>query len=95
MSQRVRHGFVVAAVAAVLLTVTPAPSQAAGLRERVNVQSFMERAWVSMAALWPDFEQETRRGWEKEGSAINPDGQPIVPTGLLQTLFNILTNGLP
>lgn len=93
MSQRIRRGFVVAAVAAVLLMVAPAPSQAAGLRERVTVRSFLERTWERMATLWPGFQQEASRPWEKEGSGIDPNGQPIVPTGLVQTLLSILTNG--
>jgi hypothetical protein len=77
MSQRNR--IVIAALAlAALLLASPSPSRAAGLREsRLPGIGALEQIWTWVISFWPDREApQPANAWEKEGSVINPNGQP-------------------
>lgn len=75
MSQRIRTLVVVVALGAALAVALPAPAEAAGFRggSRLPVLDAWERAWSWLARLAGPGEEAR---WEKEGSAINPDGSP-------------------
>ena len=74
-----------AGLAATLFLATPVPSHAVSLWEgAIPVAGTLERAWNWLTGLFPSSKPQQRRAtWEKEGSAINPNGEslitPIVP----------------
>jgi hypothetical protein len=78
MSQRNRLVIAALALSAGLFLAAPPPCRAAGFRvERLPVAGLWERVWDWMAQLWPAGGSATRTArWEKEGSVINPNGQP-------------------
>lgn len=73
MSQRIRRSLVVASLAVALFMAVPVPSQAAGWGEEAGLASFFERIWGWMENFVPE---RPDLSWDKEGSAIDPDGQP-------------------
>ncbi|HEX9944689.1 MAG TPA: hypothetical protein VGG03_21980 [Thermoanaerobaculia bacterium] len=80
MSQSVRRAFAAAGLALALLLTLPAPSRAAGpweepaARLAARVWSWLESLGIVAPQPASPFRQPAAR-WEKEGSAINPDGR--------------------
>lgn len=75
MSQRNQRWLAASALAAALLLAVPAPSPAAGFGRPAGVASgLLARAW----AWWENVRILPRpvAVWEKQGSAIDPDGAP-------------------
>lgn len=78
MSQRIRRSLAVSGLVVALFVAVPLPSQAAGWGEEAGLASFFERLWGWVETFLPGGLESS---WEKEGSAIDPDGRPIpVPT---------------
>lgn len=73
MSQRIQRSLVVASLAVALFMAVPVPSQAAGWGEEAGLASFFERIWGWMENFLPERPESS---WDKEGSMIDPDGQP-------------------
>lgn len=67
---------------AALFLAVPSPSRAAGLRPvRLPVAALVERVWTWIAELWPAGGSSAPAArWEKEGSVIDPLGQPHTTT---------------
>ena len=86
MSRRNRLVLAAAGLAATLFLATPAPSHAVGLWEgAIPAVGTLERAWNWLTGLFPSSKpQQQRATWEKEGGAINPNGNsllvPLPPT---------------
>jgi hypothetical protein len=73
MSQPIRRVLAAIALMAALLLAVPAPSHAAGFREPATLAM---RVWAWLESLLlgtPEPAVDTR--WEKEGSAIDPNGR--------------------
>jgi hypothetical protein len=83
MSQRNRLAVATLALSAALFLASPAPSHASGFRqERLPVAGFLERVWDWMTELWPaGGPSGPAARWEKEGGAINPNGQSNTASG--------------
>jgi hypothetical protein len=77
MSQKIRRALAVAAVAATLSLLWPAPSHAAALWEW-QPADLAARVWSWLEDLGILPREATTSGarWEKEGSMLEPNGQP-------------------
>jgi hypothetical protein len=81
MSQQTRRVLVALGLMAALFLATPAPSQAAGLRNALPVNNLAAHFWAWMEDLLPGAtapspaSHKPAAGLEKEGSGINPDGR--------------------
>jgi hypothetical protein len=73
MSQRIRRSLVVAGLAVAFFMAVPIPSRAAGWGEEAGLASFFEKIWGWVENFVPGRPDSS---WDKEGSMINPDGQP-------------------
>ncbi|MEA2599746.1 MAG: hypothetical protein QOF89_738 [Acidobacteriota bacterium] len=84
MSQRNRIVIAAIALVAALFLAAPTPARAASLSEgRLPLAGAWERAWSWLAELvFPGGGAPARptARWEKEGSAINPDGRTTPST---------------
>jgi hypothetical protein len=78
MSQRTRVVTAALVLSAALLLALPAPSRASSLwHERIPTLGWVERFWSWMTSLRPAGASSRRTApWEKEGSVIDPMGQP-------------------
>jgi len=81
MSQRNRRALAALGLTAALLLALPVPSRAAGLWE-VPALGFTARAWAWLESLGLPGRQAAAphrpaAAWEKEGSAIDPDGRTV------------------
>jgi hypothetical protein len=79
MSQRNRHTWAAVALLAAILLAAPAPTFAAGLPEgRLPLAGAWEHAWSWLAGLvlpGGGISPGLTARWEREGSAIDPNGQ--------------------
>ena len=81
MSQRNRRALAALGLTAALFLALPVPSRAAGLWE-VPALGFTARAWAWLESLGLLGRQAApphrpAAAWEKEGSAIDPDGRKV------------------
>ncbi len=78
MSQRNRLAIAALALSAALFLASPAPCRAGGLGpERITAAGLLERFLGWIHERWPGGNSAPQdQAWEKEGSAIGPDGQP-------------------
>lgn len=92
MSQRNQRWLAASALAAALLLAVPAPSPAAGFgKPTAGASGLLARAW----AWWEGVRILPRPVvvWEKEGSAIDPNGTPRPVTGFEPAPFVTSTPG--
>ena len=80
MSQKIRRSLALASLGVALFMAVPAPSRAMGWGEGTGMGSLFERAWRWMEVFVPGRPDSSR---EKEGSGINPDGQPVANSNAL------------
>jgi hypothetical protein len=77
-----RRAMAALSLAATLFLILPAPSQAAGLWATPSI--FVSRVWLWMESLGivelaaPSLKPVAQ--WEKQGSAIDPDGRTVTGT---------------
>lgn len=82
MSQQLRRVLVALGLTAALFLAAPAPSQAAGWRNILSGNDLTERLWAWMegllqGAVAPSLtSHKPAAGLQKEGSMIDPNGQP-------------------
>jgi len=88
MSRRNRMVLTAIGLLAALSLTAPAPSQAMGLWESgIPLADTLEKAWSWLTGHLPGAKPQARTPpWQKEGGAINPNGNsltvPILPTDL-------------
>ncbi|HTG31793.1 MAG TPA: hypothetical protein VLB76_02590 [Thermoanaerobaculia bacterium] len=83
MSQQIRRVLVALGLMAALFLTTPAPSQAAGLRNALPVNDLAARLWAWVEGLLPGAaalspaSPKPVAGLQKQGSMIDPNGQQV------------------
>ncbi|HEX4966732.1 MAG TPA: hypothetical protein VF173_38330 [Thermoanaerobaculia bacterium] len=81
MSQQIRRVLIASGLTATLFLALPAPSRAAGIRDTGLVPGLTARAWAWLESLLagvpapPAPAPRPGRIWEKQGSAIDPNGR--------------------
>ena len=79
MSQQLRRVLIALGLMAALVLTSPAPSQAADLRNVLSGHELGASIWSWIHSLLPDLgvhRSHPKDRFEKEGSGINPDGAP-------------------
>jgi hypothetical protein len=86
MSQQLRRVLAAFGLTAALFLGTPAPSQAAGLQNILIQRDLGARIWAWIEGLLPEVSSPKlnshgpKSGLAKEGSGIDPNGQPHTST---------------
>jgi hypothetical protein len=83
MSLQLRRVLIALGLMAALVLTSPAPSQAADLRNVLSGHELGANIWVLIQSLWPGsgvHRLHPKSGFEKEGSGIDPNGAPYPRT---------------